>query len=93
MVLVEDWHVEKGDVQELSAPKEASHYERGTQMTDWHRKPPATVRSVSDALRDADRMKRDLPRVVQVRASDWDKVILADELDRLRRILEWNNRN
>lgn len=29
MVLVEDWHVEKGDVQELSAPKEAPHYERG----------------------------------------------------------------
>lgn len=52
---------------------------------DWHRKPPPDVRSVSDALRDADRMRRELPLIVQVYARDWDRVILADELDRLRR--------
>lgn len=57
-------------------------------MTNWHRKPPPDVRSVSDALRSADQRRRDLPRIVQVYASDWDEVILADEVDRLRRELD-----
>jgi len=53
----------------------------------WHEKPPPDVRSVSDAMRRADQNKRDLPRIVQVYAYDWDLVILADEVDRLRREL------
>ncbi len=53
-------------------------------MKDWHKKPPAMVRSVDDALIDADRLRRELPLVVQVKAQDWDKVILADEVWRLR---------
>ena len=57
-------------------------------MKDWHEKPPPEVRSVADAMNSADRQKRDLPRIVQVYASDWDKVILADEIDRLRRALD-----
>lgn len=51
-------------------------------MKDWHTKPPETVRSVADALKDAERLRKELPNTVQVCASDWDKVILADELKR-----------
>lgn len=57
---------------------------------DWHEKPPADARSVGDALRSADQKRRDLPLIVQVRASDWDEVILADEVYRLRQELEWS---
>lgn len=53
--------------------------------TDWHEKPPANVRSVSDAMASAERRRRDLPLIVQVMAYDWDEVILADEILRLRR--------
>jgi len=52
-------------------------------MKDWHKKPPRSVRSVQDALKDAERLRREMPHVVQVRAYDWDKVILADEIHRL----------
>ena len=52
-------------------------------MKDWHEKPPSTVRSVADAMKDAERQRRELPYVVQVYARDWDKVILADEVLRL----------
>jgi hypothetical protein len=53
-------------------------------MKDWHEKPPPEARSVNDALKDAVRLRRELPLTVQVQASDWDKVILADELLRVR---------
>lgn len=62
---------------------------------DWHKKPPSKVRSIQDALSDAERQRKELPHVVQVFARDWDKVILADAyLDlaerhqRLRAILQ-----
>ena len=57
------------------------------QPTDWHEKPPPEVRSLADALRSAEQRERDLPRIVQVYASDWDEVILAHEVYRLRREL------
>jgi hypothetical protein len=51
----------------------------------WHQKPPPDVRSLKDAIAAAERLRSDLRLVVQVHASDWDKVILVDELYRLRR--------
>jgi hypothetical protein len=56
-------------------------------MKDWHKKPPAEIRSVEDALRDAERQRYELPLVVQVYAYEWDKVILADEIHRLRSMM------
>jgi len=53
-------------------------------MKDWHTKPPKAVRSINDAMRDASRMRRELPKTVQVLARDWDKVILADEINKLK---------
>ena len=46
----------------------------------WRKKPPTKVRSVADALLSAERMRKDLPEIVQVFAWEWDKVILADEI-------------
>ena len=57
-------------------------------MADWHEKPPPDVRSVNDAIRSAENRARDLRLTVQVHAFDWDEVILADEVNRLRRELE-----
>ena len=59
-------------------------------MKDWHEKPPPEVRSVRDALHSAEQRRRDLPLVVQVRAYDWDEVILADEVKRLTDLLKGN---
>lgn len=56
-------------------------------MKDWHKKPINKVRSVDDAMCDAERQRKELPHVVQVYARDWDKVILADEIIRLRKLL------
>ncbi len=55
-------------------------------MKDWHEKPPARVRNSVVAIADAERLRNELPHVVQVYARDWDKVILADEIYRLK---EW----
>jgi hypothetical protein len=52
---------------------------------DWHEKPPPDVRSLKDAIRAAEQLRGDLRFIVQVHASDWDKVILVDEIYRLRR--------
>lgn len=49
-------------------------------VTDFHCKPLPNERSVADALRDAERQRKELPHIVQVYAADWDKVILADAL-------------
>ena len=38
------------------------------------------------AIKDAERMRGELRFISQVLASDWDKVILTDEIYRLRRI-------
>ncbi len=63
-------------------------------LTAWHTKPPETVRSVEDAMTDAERLRRELPQIVQVYARDWDKVILADEIEDLRnQIMEMNERD
>lgn len=59
-------------------------------MKDWHKKPPPKVRSVEDALKDAERQRAELPHVVQVYARDWDKVILADEIHWLRKLMTPN---
>ena len=56
-------------------------------MKDWHKKPPKKIRSVDDAMLDAERQRNDLPHVVQVYARDWDKVMLADEVARLRLLM------
>jgi len=57
-------------------------------MIDWHKKPPKSVRSVEQAMDRAEQKKHDLPLVVQVYARDWDLVILADEIKRLRKAQE-----
>lgn len=57
-------------------------------MKDFHRKPYCYERSVDDALLSAERRRDDLPHVIQVRDFDWDNVILADEIYRLRKLLK-----
>lgn len=57
-------------------------------MKDWHKKPPSAIRSVTDAVLRAEKDRKELPLVVQVYPSDWDRVILADELYRLNRLLK-----
>ena len=57
-------------------------------MKDWHKKPPASVRSVEQAMDRAERQRHDLPLVVQVYDYQWDLVILADEIKRLRKAQE-----
>lgn len=59
---------------------------------DWHRKPPAEVRSLTDAIQSAERREADLALIVQVHASDWDTVILSDEVKRLWKLVaHWSN--
>lgn len=53
--------------------------------SDFHKKPTTRQRSVEDALARADRDKVSLPQTIQVSASDWDRVILADEIKKLRK--------
>lgn len=53
--------------------------------TDWTVKPPPNVRSVQDALASAEIRRKDLPKVVQVYARDWDSVILADHIAEIKR--------
>lgn len=57
-------------------------------MKDYHTKPSKKVRSVEDALKDAERLRNELPRIVQVFARDWDKVILADRIAELEALVE-----
>ena len=57
-------------------------------MKNWHTKPPKSVRSVEDALRRAEVNKEEIPHIVQVLATDWDLVLLADEVKRLRKAQE-----
>lgn len=60
----------------------------GHRTQDWQEKPPADVRSVNDAIRSAEQRARDLRLTIQVHAWDWDEVILADEVKRLRALIE-----
>jgi len=57
-------------------------------MTNWHKKPPKSVRLVEQAMDRAERQKHDLPLIVQVYDYEWDLVILADEIKRLRKAQE-----
>ena len=56
-------------------------------MRDYHRKPPKKIRSVEDAMQSAERMRAELPQIIQVLPHDWDKVILADEIKRLSKLV------
>ena len=55
---------------------------------NWHKKPPKSVRSVEDALRRAEINREEIPHIAQVLARDWDLVLLADEVKRLRKAQE-----
>lgn len=55
---------------------------------DYHTKPLPNERTIEDALWLAEKKREELPMVVQVYARDWDPIILADEVYRLRKELE-----
>lgn len=57
-------------------------------MKDYHKKPTKKERSVQDAINHAAVKADALTKCVQVKASDWDLVILADEVARLQEY-EW----
>jgi hypothetical protein len=54
----------------------------------FHRKPKSSERSVNDALLSAEQCKLDLPQIIQVVDYQWDTVILADEIKRLRKLIK-----
>lgn len=56
-------------------------------MTDFYRKPLPNERTIEDALWAAEQKREELPQIVQVYARDWDTIILADEIYRLRKLL------
>ena len=43
--------------------------------------------TLDEALRRAKQTEEDLPRIIQVNVSDWDNVVLADEVRRLRKVI------
>jgi hypothetical protein len=51
---------------------------------DWHQKPPPYVRSVEHAMHRAEVDRENLAQSTDVLSMDWDCVILADEVKRLR---------
>jgi hypothetical protein len=53
----------------------------------YNEKPWPSERSVADALLHAEELKKELPERVLPYAEDWDLVILADEITRLRNML------
>lgn len=58
---------------------------------DFHKKPFPFERSVEEALHRAEQSRESLPHVVQVWAEEWDIVILADEIYKLRKLLREQN--
>lgn len=58
--------------------------------TDYYKKPLPEDRSVEDAILWAEQCREDFcnKHVVQVRSSDWDRIILTDEIYRLRRLIK-----
>jgi hypothetical protein len=60
-------------------------------MRNFYRKPFPHERSVEDAIVFAELKRTELPKVVQVYASDWDRVILTDEIYKLRELLKCQN--
>jgi len=70
--------------------------EKPKRQKEWnvHSKPVQSQRAVKQVLADAERLRIELPQIVQVRFCDWDKVILADEhyallkkVERLQKVL------
>jgi hypothetical protein len=51
-----------------------------------HKKPKATKRAINDAIFRARLRRMELPKIVQVYRRDWDCVLLADEVTRLRNL-------
>lgn len=45
-------------------------------------------RTLSDAMYAAKKLELELPEIVQVAPGDWDTVILANEVLRLRKVLD-----
>jgi len=56
-------------------------------MKNFHKKPTPEERSVEEVMKRAEWMSDILPKIVQVHAADWDIVILADEIKRLREMI------
>jgi hypothetical protein len=54
----------------------------------WSKKPPKSVISIDMVLDYAETKKKELPKLVQVFASDWYVIILADEIKRVRKAQE-----
>lgn len=57
-------------------------------MTDYHQKPLPSERSVEHSIMYAEQKRKELPKIIQVYAHDWDTVILTDEIYRLREIIK-----
>ncbi len=49
--------------------------------------PTKADRTLDEALARAKQTEDELPRIIQVHRSDWDVVILADEVRRLRSVI------
>ena len=54
---------------------------------DYSRAGSASLERIEEALKRAEKKRLELPKIVQVQDSDWDVVVLADEIDRLQRRL------
>lgn len=57
-------------------------------MKDFHRKPLNSERSVARVMERAEWLRKELPEIIQVHDYDWDIVILADEIKRLRTMID-----
>lgn len=57
-------------------------------MKDFHKKPLPEERSVEESMKRAEWLGSVLPKANQVHAADWDIVILADEIKRLRGMID-----
>jgi hypothetical protein len=53
----------------------------------FNRKPDGSERSISNIIERAEKLRQSLPNRVLPFAEDWDLVILADEIKRLRNLL------
>jgi hypothetical protein len=53
----------------------------------WNKTPPKNVRSANDVIAKAERLEQELQNRVSPYAEDWDLVILANEIKRLRNML------
>ena len=49
---------------------------------------PYLGRTLQDALAYAEQQREELPQIVQVVPHDYDRIIMAEEIDRLRKLVE-----